>query len=217
MNPRVPIGLVGTSVYVVFFALCGAPIQAQTQKFASHFDLNAPAIHAEVRKEANGEPWQNPERGPGQGLKLFATEESGAVWLGSNEGAARFDRNANHGWDRWQYFHGRRWLLDNEVRNIWIEETGTGRKVWIRTRTGVSQIEWGVRNSHRQDIKFMQHQDRFRRRQLTEVLAPDERAVSKWNGNPYRPDGGAEGYGEDDGAFFLLPYWMGRYHGWVTE
>jgi len=47
------------------------------------------------------------------------------------------------------------------------------------------------------------------------VLSPDERPVAKWNSNPYRPDGGSGGAGEDDGAYFLLPYWMGRFHGWV--
>jgi hypothetical protein len=37
----------------------------------------------------------------------------------------------------------------------------------------------------------------------------------KWNGNPFRLDGGGGGRGEDDGAFFLLPYWLGRYHGYL--
>ncbi|MCU1272965.1 MAG: hypothetical protein JWO48_396, partial [Bryobacterales bacterium] len=40
-----------------------------------------------------------------------------------------------------------------------------------------------------------------------------ERPVMKWNGNPFRIDGGNGGRTEDDGAFFLLPYWMGRYLG----
>jgi len=39
----------------------------------------------------------------------------------------------------------------------------------------------------------------------------------KWNGNPYRIDGGNGGRSEDDGAFFLLPYWMGRYHKLIGE
>ena len=76
-------------------------------------------------------------------------------------------------------------------------------------------IEWTVRNSHRHDIRFQSEKDRFGRVQLTEVVAPDELAASKWNGNPHVPDGGANGHGEDDGAYFLLPYWFGRYHGWV--
>ena len=37
----------------------------------------------------------------------------------------------------------------------------------------------------------------------------DELPMSKWNGNPYNLDGGNGGRSEDDGAYFLLPYWMG--------
>src|SRR6266480_4530915 len=77
---------------------------AQTQKFVSHFPLEAPEAPAEVRAEARGELWQDAERGPVAGLKVFAREQSGAVWLGSDEGAARFDPRATHRWDRWQYF-----------------------------------------------------------------------------------------------------------------
>src|SRR5262249_52996903 len=76
-------------------------------------------------------------------------------------------------------------------------------------------IEWGTRNSHRLDVKLREGGDRFGRNQLTEVLAPDERAVERWNSNPYRPDFNGNGSSEDDGAYFLLPYWMGRDHGWV--
>jgi hypothetical protein len=116
--------------------------QAQTQKFASKYELNSPAVPAEVRAAASGKTWQNPDHGPVEGLKWFAEEKSGAVWLGSNQGAARFDPSATNRWDRWQYFYGRRWLKDIEVKNIWVDETTPTRKVWIRNRTGVSLIEW---------------------------------------------------------------------------
>ena len=46
-------------------------------------------------------------------------------------------------------------------------------------------------------------------------LATDVRPVNKENGNPYRPDDGGNWKREDDGVFLLLPYWMGRYNGWV--
>jgi hypothetical protein len=82
-------------------------------------------------------------------------------------------------------------------------------------RIPMDMIEWTVQNSHRIDLKLRPEKDRFNRSQLAEVPPPDERPVAKWNSNPYRPDGGSGGSGEDDGAYFLLPYWMGRYHGWV--
>jgi hypothetical protein len=84
-------------------------------------------------------------------------------------------------------------------------------------RIPMDLIEWPVHNSNRRDIQFRPNKDRFNRTELTAVLPPDERAVSKWNGNPYRPDGGDGGNAEDDGAYFLLPYWMGRYSGWIME
>jgi hypothetical protein len=64
-------------------------------------------------------------------------------------------------------------------------------------------------------VAFRPDQDRFDKPQLAAVPAPDERPVAKWNANPYVPDGGNGGAAEDDGAFFLLPYWMGRHHGWL--
>jgi hypothetical protein len=75
----------------------------------------------------------------------------------------------------------------------------------------VDTIEWTVKNSHRKDIVMEQEGDRFQHRQAKALLPPDERPVMKWNTNPFDVDGGNDGRGEDDGAAFLLPYWMGRY------
>lgn len=116
--------------------------QAQFQKFATQFPLGATNVPAEVRVVRDGRPWLGKERGPVEGLMVFAQEKSGAVWLGGDQGAARFDRKADHPWERWQYFHGRRWLQDNSVQSIHVDESGASRKVWVRTRTGVSLIEW---------------------------------------------------------------------------
>ena len=73
-------------------------------------------------------------------------------------------------------------------------------------------IGWTVRNSLRVDVPIDPLSDRFQRRQSLIVLPYDESPMSKWNGNPYSLDGGNGGRTEDDGAYFLLPYWMGRYH-----
>src|SRR5204862_6995152 len=83
-------------------------------------------------------------------------------------------------------------------------------------RIPMDLVDWSVHNSHRLDVRFQPDKSRQGERQLTEVLAPDERPGFKWNGNPYIPDGGRNGYSVDDGALFLLPYWLGRYHGWVN-
>ena len=73
-------------------------------------------------------------------------------------------------------------------------------------------IEWSVKNSVRIDVPIDPMPDRQGRRQALVVLPYDELGMTKWNGNPFRLDDGADGKREDDGAYFLLPYWMGRYH-----
>ena len=88
--------------------------------------------------------------------------------------------------------------------------------VWTLYRMPIETIEWSVRNSHRQDIAFASAPDRFGKREIVTLLPPDERPVMKWNGNPFIVDGGNGGHGEDDGAAFLLPYWMGRYHKFIA-
>jgi hypothetical protein len=86
---------------------------------------------------------------------------------------------------------------------------------WTLTRIPMDLVTWTVTNSHRADIQWEPDPDRFGARQAKTLLPPDERPVMKWNANPFRVDGGNGGRGEDDGAFYLLPYWMGRYHGYL--
>jgi len=73
-------------------------------------------------------------------------------------------------------------------------------------------VTWTMKNSHRSDVTLDEEAGRFGEVQSLKPLSPAERAVMKWNGNPYRLDGGNDGREEDDGTFFLLPYWMGRYY-----
>ena len=68
-----------------------------------------------------------------------------------------------------------------------------------------------------QDVLLDPLSDRFKQKQSLIVLPYDELPMSKWNGNPYNLDGGNGGRSEDDGAYFLLPYWMGRYHKLISE
>ena len=78
-------------------------------------------------------------------------------------------------------------------------------------------ITWRMENSHRWDLPQDQLSDRFGKAQAIRPIPTPERGVSKWNSNTYIYDSGSDGYGEDDGAFFLLPYWMGRYHRLLIE
>jgi len=121
----------------------------------------------------------------------------------------------------------RAWQVERPERNpLWnfIYAAGSGAKEFdrddsLRTLREIpmDQIEWTVTNSHRLDVPIDPSADRFKRVQALIVLPYDELPMSKWNGNPYRLDGGSGGRGEDDGAYFLLPYWMGRYHKLIGE
>ncbi|MCC6488515.1 MAG: hypothetical protein IT364_13545 [Candidatus Hydrogenedentes bacterium] len=101
---------------------------------------------------------------------------------------------------------------------------------------------WGMLNSHRADVTIARDPNRHGEPILTEVLPADERNWTKWNIDPYVPDGGGnivqrvagtplsphnvrgfgdsregDGRNEDDGGSYLLAYWMGRYHGFIGE
>lgn len=119
-----------------------APGSDFEQKIVTHFALNSGKMPSNVLKEPVTSKWTSAERGPVGGLKEFARSNSDVVWLGGDEGAARFDPQAVHRWARWQYFWGRRWLPDNQIQNIWVDDTATSETVWLRTKLGVSRIEW---------------------------------------------------------------------------
>jgi len=111
--------------------------------------------------------------------------------------------------------------IQREANPLWtfIYLTGQPRTkvdlpaaVWTLCRMPMDTIQWTVQNSHRQDVTWATAADRFSHREALTLLPPDERPVMRWNANPFVVDGGNGGHGEDDGAAFLLPYWLGRYH-----
>ena len=121
----------------------------------------------------------------------------------------------------------RSWEIERPERNpLWnfIYAAGTGAKAFdqaesLRTLREIPMdtIQWTITNSHRLDVPIDALADRFKRKQALIVLPYDELPMSKWNGNPFSLDGGNGGRSEDDGAYFLLPYWMGRYHQLIGE
>ncbi|HUT52815.1 MAG TPA: hypothetical protein VM658_05440 [bacterium] len=97
-------------------------------------------------------------------------------------------------------------------------------------RISLDLRRWDHHNSGRKDIQARAIPGRFREKQSRVPLPPDERTVMKWNGNPYELDTGAGwqptearnsegkiggGLNEEAGTFWLLPYWMGRYYGFI--
>jgi hypothetical protein len=95
----------------------------------------------------------------------------------------------------------------------WLEQS-----VSTLVRYPLDTIDWRLTNSHRIDITPLA---RTRRalgcRSDGTALPVDERFVDHWNQNPYVLDQGGGGRYSTDGAAFLLPYYMGLYHGYVIE
>jgi hypothetical protein len=116
----------------------------------------------------------------------------------------------------------RSWAVERPERNpLWnfiyaacsgVEEFDRDDSIRTLQEIPNDLVTWTVTNSARLDIPATPAPDRFKRSQSLLVLPYDELPVMKWNGNPYRLDGGNDGRSEDDGAYFLLPYWMGRYY-----
>jgi hypothetical protein len=77
-------------------------------------------------------------------------------------------------------------------------------------------VDYPVDATGRLDIVERPYLDRHGRPQAEHPLSWLERPLMKWNGNPYALCGGS-GLLEEVGTFFLLPYWMGRYYGFIAE
>ena len=84
-------------------------------------------------------------------------------------------------------------------------------------RVPLTGIRWAHRNSHRADIEIDRSKGRFQELQSKKMLPFDERTLHLWNENPFRLDRPTGNNWEQPGAFYLLPYWMGRYYGFIVE
>ena len=49
------------------------------------------------------------------------------------------------------------------------------------------------------------------------VIPVENRFFNHWNTDPWRLDYGGSGNGLGNGTVFLLPYYMGLYHGFIRE
>jgi hypothetical protein len=83
------------------------------------------------------------------------------------------------------------------------------------------RIRWGFQNSHRTDVVELPHYlfDAEGRGSLRtgQVIPIDERFVNYWNHDVWQLDEQGGGRSLGDGAAFLLPYYMGLYHGFIAE
>jgi streptogramin lyase len=75
-------------------------------------------------------------------------------------------------------------------------------------------VRWTVDNSKREDLRIVRTPE-LEMLQTNRLLPPDERGVIRWDENPFRAVQGDGGRTESDGVWWLLPYWMGRYYGYI--
>jgi len=96
----------------------------------------------------------------------------------------------------------------------------TGEKIdlegiaWVLRDFPLDRRDWRMENSHRLDVRISRRPGVGP--ETVEPLSPAERRVHKWNANEMEPDGGGDGNSPESGAEYLLPYWMGRYYGYIS-
>jgi hypothetical protein len=91
----------------------------------------------------------------------------------------------------------------------------------------LSRLNWPHHNSHRLDLRMLPRQqsrdlaepDRAPRglRVNGKVLPVEERHFNHWNTDPWQLDYGGDGRTLASGTVFLLPYYMGMYHGYIEK
>jgi hypothetical protein len=91
-----------------------------------------------------------------------------------------------------------------------VEYDAQASLAWFRD-VPADTIDWTVRNSGRRDVGPVV-ENRFGRLRGATVFPIYERLLLRWNADPYQLDTGGGGRRRNDGAFILLPYWMGKYH-----
>jgi len=90
-------------------------------------------------------------------------------------------------------------------------------------RYPLDRFEWGFKNSHRLDVvRLTRFPGRFYRNarghlRSGKTLPIDERFIEHWNYDSWTIDSDGTGKSLADGASFLLPYYMGRYHRFIVE
>jgi len=75
-------------------------------------------------------------------------------------------------------------------------------------------VNWRVDNTRREDVRLVRSPI-LEAIQTDRLLPADERAIMRWDKNPYEAVLGDGGHTEWAPTFWLLAYWMGRYHGYL--
>ena len=110
---------------------------------------------------------------------------------------------------------------DLEPHEEWLEES-----VETLIRFPLDRFDWRHSNNHRIDLQKLHHWNRtFDREDNSrkgyrvngKVFPVDESHVNHWNHDPWDLTTGGNGQNLSTGTVFLLPYYMGLYHGFIAE
>jgi hypothetical protein len=122
--------------------------------------------------------------------------------------------------------------MGREVSDPWgthsISPTGDWLVDSVETLQGfpLDRFNWACENSHRIDIRALPDQNstdllssnpRQRGYRINgKVLPVENRHFNHWNTDPWQLDYGGSGHILASGTVFLLPYYMGLYHGFIA-
>jgi len=82
--------------------------------------------------------------------------------------------------------------------------------------TPLDLISYSIDNRQREDLSIVRRPI-LEDLQTNRILPPSERATVRWDKNPYQALAGESGHTEWAPTFWLMAYWMGRYHGLIAE
>lgn len=89
------------------------------------------------------------------------------------------------------------------------------QSVAFLTDTPLDLVDWSVDNGPREDLSVVRHPI-LEELQMSELRPPSEYRSIRWDKNPYLTVAGNP-HQEREPVFWLLPYWMGRHLGLITE
>jgi streptogramin lyase len=78
----------------------------------------------------------------------------------------------------------------------------------------IDLIKWRIDNSQREDLDLVRYPE-LDEWQTSRLVPPSERCMMRLDKNPWLAIQGDGGHTESDGVWYLLPYWMGRYYGYI--
>ncbi len=88
------------------------------------------------------------------------------------------------------------------------------KSIWLLQDNPLDLIRWRIDNSKREDLSLTRSPI-LEDIQTSRLVPPSERGIMRWDKNPWAAVQGDGGYTESDGVYWLLAYWMGRYHGFI--